>query len=314
MILFSLFLAVMGAMLIELTKRDKPQITLQMVVRQLLVYSTAIGCFFPSAHFLFHTPLIPPPVIASIGFLLLVVYIATNHIKSTIVAIIHAAVAGGLAFPTLLWLATPGGALAQWGYHDIAGGGMVHLFGGLLALLSVASSKHKIEQYKTRSLPGAVMLILGWVAYIGCISAELIQDSFVWVNGITNLIIGVVASALTSVVLANKNYIHALTIGAIGGIAITSTDPFVYSHIDATLLGVTAGLIAWIVTWLLEEDTTAFILGAHLLPGALGVLVVPWFHSNTSEVAQLVGAYTVVCVAVVAHLICMGAYRTPKTV
>lgn len=311
MILFSLLLAVMGAVMIELTKQGAPRLTLMAVVRQLLVYSTAIGCFFPSAHFLFHTPLIPPPVIASVGFLLLVVYIATNHIQSLVVSLIHAAVAGGLAFPVLLWLATPGGALAQWGYHDIAGGGMVHLFGGILAVLTMARSKQQAGEL--RSLAGVGLIVLGWIAYIGCISAEIIHDSFVWIAGITNLAVGVGASIVTALCVYRKWSVNVIATSAIGGIAITSTDPFVYSHVDAALLGVTAGLIAWIASRVFQPSYAA-VIGSHLLPGLIGLLAVPFFHSNVSEVSQLVGAYTVVCVAVVAHIISLTANRTPKTV
>lgn len=295
----------------ELTKQDAPRLTLMAVARQLLVYSTAIGCFFPSAHFLFHTPLIPPPVIASVGFLLLVVYIATNHIQSLITALIHAAIAGGLAFPVLLWLATPGGALAQWGYHDIAGGGMVHLFGGILAVLTMARSKQSYSE--SQSLVGVSLILMGWIAYIGCISAEIIHDSFVWIAGVVNLIVGVGASTLTALFLNRKWSIHTIATSAIGGIAITSTDPFVYSHTDAALLGITAGLIAWTSSKVFQAPY-ATIMGSHLLPGLVGLLVVPFFHSNVSEVSQLVGAYTVVCVAVVAHIIGLTANRTPKTV
>lgn len=297
MIAFSLCLTMLGALWVEATKLNHLKEIIVPIKHWSLVFAAAACSFFPPAYFVFNTPLVPPPIIASLGFLMLTVYIAVCAIVDTRRAVVHAAVTSGLAFPLMLWLTDPSGILTQLGYHDIAGGGMVHVFGGVIALFAVRTQPdggfHPIN-----SPLGSAVVVIGWIMYIASVSAVLVHDSLVWINGIANLATGAIIGSVAAAT-CNKWSVHTLATGAIAGIAVTSTDPFALtvfqSGLLALLVGVGAGLLS------LNRSSKSFIYGAHIIPGTVGLLAVAGTIPSVTNVVQLTGVATLALVAISAY-------------
>ncbi|AIJ05373.1 ammonium transporter [Methanocaldococcus bathoardescens] len=236
---------------------------------------------------------------------------------------IGALIVGGILYPIvehLVW----GGGFANLGinFHDYAGSGAVHLFGGLVGLMAAYVLGPRIDKYvngKPQAIPGhnipiavlgAFILAFGWYGFnIG--SAASIA------NGVE----------LASVALATT---MALAGGIIGGSLSSRNDPLytangmcaglvavcsgvdLFTPIGAFIVGLLAGIQQPFTYKFIEEklkiDDVCAIGPVHAMSGLIGVICagIPFLLKNGAEVSfigQVIGAIVIALVAIVGGLI-----------
>lgn len=182
-------------------------------------------------------------------------------------------------FVHMIW---GGGALADWGVLDFAGGVVVHNTAGMGALASILFlGKRKNPESAPHSIPmvalGTAMLWFGWYGFNAGSALEV--SSITAVAFLNTHIAAAVASMTWLFVewrLRGKPSLVGLLTGAIAGLAtITPAAGFV-SFSSAALIGVAAGLVCMSAVEFLNHlgwDDALDVWGVHGVGGLIGTVL-----------------------------------------
>ena len=217
----------------------------------------------------------------------------------------------GVIYPIQGFWSWGGGFLADLGYSDYAGSGIVHMFGAAAALAAVMVLGPRKGKFgpngEVKPIPGANMplatlgvfiLWFGWFGFNG--GSELKVSDVGSANAValvfanTNLAAagGVVASLITARLLFGKADLTMALNGGIAGLVSITAGPNVPSLFGATLIGVVGGvLVVFSIVALdkLKLDDPVGAISAHGTAGIWGVLAVPFWNDGASFGAQLAG-------------------------
>ncbi|WP_423793145.1 ammonium transporter [Methanocaldococcus indicus] len=236
---------------------------------------------------------------------------------------IGALIVGGILYPIVEHLAW-GGGFASLGinYHDFAGSGVVHLFGGLVGLMAAYVLGPRIGKYidgKPRAIPGhnipiavlgAFILAFGWYGFnIGSASAvgdglELVSVAIATTMALAG---GIIGGALSS-----KNDPLYTANGMCAGLVAVCSGVDLFTPIGAFIVGLIAGFQQPFTFKFIEEklkiDDVCAIGPVHAMSGFIGVVLagVPFLLKNANEVSligQIIGAIVIALVAIVGGLI-----------
>lgn len=139
-------------------------------------YSAILGDHIPSVGWILIHTIFASTVAAIVGGALL----ERAKFAATLIA---SALMSGIVYPIVCcWVWNPSGWLAQMGIHDLAGGLVLHAFGGIIALIGAIFVGPRVGKYTNRkksnpmpasSLPlaalGTFMLYFGWYFFNSCI-------------------------------------------------------------------------------------------------------------------------------------------------
>jgi len=186
--------------------------------------------------------------------------------------------------------------LANMGYVDFAGSSVVHMVGGIIALVGIVSigprlgrydnygNIQKFEQHNTAIAGlGILLLWFGWWGFNGG-SALKFDESVVVIILNTNLAAG--AAALSaffhSYFMQGKADISDKFMGgALGGLVAITALPHMVSPLGALGVGILAGIVHNlsydIVIKFMKIDDPVGAIPVHAFCGALGILCVPIF-------------------------------------
>ena len=184
-----------------------------------------------------------------------------------------------VVYPIVVHWTWGGGWLAQMGYHDFAGSGIVHMVGGIAAAVGAYILGPRIGKYgpdgKTRAIPGhsipfaiigVFILLVGWFGFNP--GSELAADSAVTPVAVTTVLAGAAGAVIAMLVTWVK-----------GG----KPDPAMAGNgLLAGLVGITAGCGA-------VNNRSAAVIGA--IAGVIVVFAVPFF--DRIRVDDPVGAVAV---------------------
>ncbi len=236
---------------------------------------------------------------------------------------IGALIVGGVLYPIvehLVW----GGGFANLGisFHDYAGSGAVHLFGGLVGLIASYILGPRVDKYvngKPQAIPGhnvpivvlgAFILAFGWYGFnIG--SAFGIENSVelasVALTTTMSLAGGIIGGALSS-----RNDPLYTANGMCAGLVAVCSGADLYTPIGAFIVGILAGIQQPFTYRFIEErlkiDDVCAIGPVHAISGLIGVICVgiPFLLKRGVEVSftgQVIGATVIVLIAIVGGLI-----------
>lgn len=272
--------------------------------KQAIVQTSAAAAFFISGHFFLPSVYTSTfSLFVNLGFLSMLAYIATATIRSCYLTAAASAIVGGVLFPIMIDFAGPNGYFVSIEYVDAAGAGIVHFVGGIVALIaSMYTSKIKRSDLPIVIRPysatlGFLILWAGWIAYIGIISLPVLQSvPDLWIKGLVNLSTATAWGALAAVCymysVCGQVKMRTCTVGGLAGMVAMSADPFTVPFWGAAVIGMLGGLLA---TWtygilcrfkVLDPSNAISI---HMLPGLIGVLLVPIFHHGAHFTSQIVG-------------------------
>lgn len=181
-----------------------------------------------------------------------------------------------------------GGALAQWGVRDFAGGIVVHNIAGFAALASVFFvGRRNVVDRGPHSIPlvalGTGLLWFGWYGFNA--GSELSVDS-VTATAFLNTDIAASFAAITwlfvSWAVEKKPKFVGLLTGAVAGLATVTPAAGYVSPGAAVVIGILAGLVCYVAVALknrLKWDDALDVWGVHGVGGFLGIVSLGLFAS-----------------------------------
>jgi Amt family ammonium transporter len=205
--------------------------------------------------------------------------------------------------------------LADYGFSDFAGSGIVHLAGAAAALAGVLLLGARKGKYgkdgRAHAFPGANMpmatlgtliLWLGWFGFNGGSMLKLADISnahgvaMVFVNTNMAAVGGALASLVVSMLLFRKADLTMVLNGALAGLVAITAEPSTPTPLQATVFGLIAGVIVVIAIIALDKlklDDPVGAISVHGVAGLFGLLIVPLTKDSASFTGQLLGAATI---------------------
>lgn len=222
-------------------------------------------------------------------------------------------------------------SLAELGFSDFAGSGIVHLAGASAALAGVLLLGARAGKYgkdgSVNAIPGAnlplaalgtLILWMGWFGFNGgsvlklgdIASANTVAMVFLNTNAAAAG--GAVAALVSARLLFGKVDLTMLLNGALAGLVAITAEPTTPSALQATLFGGLAGVLVVFSVVALDKlriDDPVGAISVHGVAGLFGLLLVPITNADASLVGQLIGALTIFVWVFVASLIVWGALK-----
>ncbi len=206
-------------------------------------------------------------------------------------------------------------SLADLGFSDFAGSGIVHMAGATAALSGViflGSRNGKYDsQGNVRAMPGANMplatvgtfiLWMGWFGFNGGSVLKMgdIENAhavaLVFVNTNSAAAGGAVAALIVAKLLYGKADLTMLLNGALAGLVTITAEPLTPTPLLATLFGGLGGvLVVYSVRFLdrVRIDDPVGAISVHGTCGLLGLLLVPITNESATLIGQCAGAVTI---------------------
>ncbi len=222
-------------------------------------------------------------------------------------------------------------SLADLGFSDFAGSGIVHLAGAAAALAGVLLLGARKGKYgkdgKAHAFPGSNMplaalgtliLWLGWFGFNGGSVLKLgdIANAnavaVVFLNTNAAAAAGTIAAIGLSMLLFKKADLTMALNGALAGLVAITAEPSTPTPLEASIFGAIAGaLVVGSILALdkLKIDDPVGAISVHGTVGLFGLLIVPLTKESASLMGQLAGAATIFVWVFVASLIVWFALK-----
>ncbi|HLV78455.1 MAG TPA: ammonium transporter [Marinobacter sp.] len=221
--------------------------------------------------------------------------------------------------------------LADLGFSDFAGSGIVHMAGAAAALAGVLLLGARKGKYgpngEVRAIPGANMplaalgtfiLWLGWFGFNGGSVLKLgdiasaNSVAMVFLNTNAAAAGGVIGALVTARLMFGKADLTMLLNGAIGGLVVITAEPSTPSALTSGIWGLLGGILVVLSIITLDKlriDDPVGAISAHGVCGLLGLLLVPVTNGDASFTGQLIGGLTIFVWVFVASFIVWGIIK-----
>ena len=206
-------------------------------------------------------------------------------------------------------------SLGDLGFSDFAGSGIVHLAGATAALSGVLLLGPRLGKYgakgEIRAIPGAnlplaalgtLILWMGWFGFNGGSVLKLADITsansvaIVFLNTNAAAAGGAIGALLIARLIFGKADLTMLLNGALAGLVAITAEPLTPSALQATLFGMSAGVIVVLSILFLDKikiDDPVGAISVHGVVGLFGLLIVPLTNPAASLIGQLAGAATI---------------------
>ncbi|MGL6026554.1 MAG: ammonium transporter [Vibrio sp.] len=208
-----------------------------------------------------------------------------------------------------------GGFLAEAGFSDFAGSGIVHLAGASAALAGVLLLGSRKGKYgkngEIHPIPGSNMplatlgtfiLWLGWFGFNG--GSQLMLSDFenatavgkVFLNTNAAAAAGAIAALLVCKTTWGKTDLTMILNGTLAGLVAITADPLSPSPLYAVAIGAVAGVLVVFSIIALDKlkiDDPVGAISVHGVCGLFGLLAVPISNAEVTLGAQLLGAVVI---------------------
>jgi Amt family ammonium transporter len=218
----------------------------------------------------------------------------------------------GFIYPIVTHWVWGGGWLAELGFFDFAGSGVVHLLGGMAALAGVLVVGPRRGRFtkdgKPRPIPGhsvtlgalgVFILWFGWYGFnAGSTLAAVGQD--IASPAVTTTLAaaaGSVGAMITAWVIIGKPDVGFTLNGALAGLVGITAGTASISFGLSIVTGLIAGVLMTLSVIALERlkiDDPVGAISVHGTAGLWGVVAVALFSSDATIGAQLIGATAIV--------------------
>ncbi|MYL26232.1 MULTISPECIES: ammonium transporter [Halomonadaceae] len=221
--------------------------------------------------------------------------------------------------------------LADLGFSDFAGSGIVHMAGAAAALAGVLLLGPRKGKYgpngEVRAIPGAnlplatlgtFILWMGWFGFNGgsVLAAASVESAnsiaIVFLNTNTAAAGGAVAALIVSRLMFGKADLTMLLNGALAGLVAITAEPSTPTPLTATLFGALGGILVVFSIVTLDKlriDDPVGAISVHGTVGLLGLLLVPITNGGASFSGQIIGALTIFVWVFVASLVVWGILK-----
>ncbi|WP_394131232.1 ammonium transporter [Shewanella maritima] len=218
----------------------------------------------------------------------------------------------GVIYPISGYWTWGGGFVAEAGFVDFAGSGIVHMAGAAAAisgvlLLGARKGKYgpngQVNPIPGSNLPmatlGMFILWMGWFGFNGG-SQLLVSDAEnatavakIFVNTNSAAAFGAVSALIVCKIVWGKADLTMILNGALAGLVAITADPLSPSFVMAGIIGVVAGgvVIFSIVSFdRIKIDDPVGAISVHGVAGFLGLMLVPLSNADASFGGQIFGA------------------------
>ncbi|MGI9586092.1 MAG: ammonium transporter, partial [Acidimicrobiia bacterium] len=217
----------------------------------------------------------------------------------------------GLIYPIVTHWVWGGGWLAELGFFDFAGSGVVHMLGGVAALAGVIVVGPRLGKYdedgKPRPIPGhsvtlgalgVFILWFGWYGFnAGSTLAAVGEDiAFPVVTTTLAACAGAVGAMVTAWVIVGKPDVGFTLNGVLAGLVGITAGTASISFGLSVLTGAIAGVIMVVSVIMLERigiDDPVGAISVHGTAGLWGVLAVGLFSADAEIGVQLLGGLAI---------------------
>lgn len=205
--------------------------------------------------------------------------------------------------------------LADVGFSDFAGSGIVHMAGASAALAGVLLLGPRKGKYAAdgsiKAIPGAnlpmatlgtFILWMGWFGFNGGSVLKLADVgsanavAMVFLNTNAAAAGGLIAALLVAHALFGKADLTMALNGALAGLVAITAEPSTPTALQATIFGALAGaLVVFSIVFLdkMKIDDPVGAISVHGACGLLGLLLVPITNADVPLSGQLIGAATI---------------------
>lgn len=187
-----------------------------------------------------------------------------------------------------------GGWLADKLYHDFAGSSVVHMCGGIAALIGVIMLGPRIGKYNAdgsvNPIPGhnmglaslgCLILWLGWFGFNP--GSTMTADKFIGHIAVTTntaAAFGAVAATITAWMVLGKPDLSMILNGCLAGLVAITAPCAVVTVPVAALIGIIAGVLVVLAVLFFDKvhlDDPVGALSVHLVNGTFGIICVGLF-------------------------------------
>ncbi|MFC6615649.1 ammonium transporter [Halopenitus salinus] len=248
-----------------------------------------------------------------------------------------------IIYPVVVGFTWAGGFLAGLGFHDFAGGMIVHGMGGIAGLTAAYVLGPRLDRYaedgSTNVIPGhsltfavlgTLVLAFGWYGFnVGTTATvfavdngELVLDGYAVVGRVAlattvGMACGAIGSSIASIAVNGKVDTLYVANGLLAGLVAVTGIADVVTWWGAMLVALLAGLqlpfVFEFVSDTLKIDDVCAVFPVHGSAGVLGVLALPFVHVNGFSmsllVAQIVGVAVITVWTVAATAVVFGAFK-----
>lgn len=217
----------------------------------------------------------------------------------------YSAVVSGLIYPVVVHWNWGGGWLAQLAtpFHDFAGSTMVHMTGGVAALMGAAIVGPRIGRYAKDGAPRAIpghsipfavlgtfILLVGWYGFNS--GSELAADSAIGGIAVTTTI-AAAAGAITAMLViwmkSGKPDVAMTANGMLAGLVGITAGTAAVSNIGALVIGAGAGALVVASVFFFDRvkiDDPVGAISVHGVCGAFGTISVGLFATADTDFWQ----------------------------
>ena len=232
--------------------------------------------------------------------------------------VVYALAVGTVVYPVAVGLVWGGGWLAQMGFIDFAGAGVVHLVGGTAAIVAVYIIGPRMDKFDEDGTPnvirghstslmvlGTLMLAFGWFGFmtgtVGTVFNLAEGGSGVALGGFEmvgrvamNTALasgaGVVGAALYPLIKGRRPDPDLMSMGMLCGLVCVCAFGHIAGGYGTIVVSVIAGFQAPVIENIQERlglDDVVLAFPVHGTAGIIGLLAVPFFVPGGFTLAQL---------------------------
>ena len=225
---------------------------------------------------------------------------------------IYSAVISAVVYPIETHWVWGGGWLAQMGYHDFAGSSVIHMVGGLTALIGAALLGPRIGKFvkkdgkvvKVNAFPGHNLVIgalgvfilwFGWYGFNGAAAVTTDQLASIFLTTtIAPAVATVVCMLFTWIKYGKPDVSMSLNASLAGLVAITAPCD-VTDAAGSAIIGVVSGVLVVFGVWFLDNvlhvDDPVGAVAVHFFNGLWGTIAVGLFATPSAPECEMTGLF-----------------------
>ena len=225
---------------------------------------------------------------------------------------IYSAVISAVVYPIETHWVWGGGWLAQMGYHDFAGSSVIHMVGGLTALIGAALLGPRIGKFvkkdgkvtKVNAFPGHNLVIgalgvfilwFGWYGFNGAAATTTDQLASIFLTTtIAPAVATVVCMLFTWIKYGKPDVSMCLNASLAGLVAITAPCD-VTDCAGSAIIGIVSGLLVVFGVWFLDNvlhvDDPVGAVAVHFCNGLWGTIAVGLFATPNAPESSYTGLF-----------------------
>ena len=225
---------------------------------------------------------------------------------------IYSAVISAVVYPIETHWVWGGGWLAQMGYHDFAGSSVIHMVGGLTALIGAALLGPRIGKFvkkdgkvtKVNAFPGhnlvlgalgVFILWFGWYGFNGAAATTTDQLASIFLTTtIAPAVATVVCMLFTWIKYGKPDVSMCLNASLAGLVAITAPCD-VTDCAGSAIIGIVSGLLVVFGVWFLDNvihvDDPVGAVAVHFCNGLWGTIAVGLFATPDAPESAYTGLF-----------------------